>query len=394
METLVAQENHLFERTTREGEEQELWGLRRLIPPPRPACRLKESGLVSERNVLDDVVFVSPEGGDGDGCDGGDGDLTEELNIEVDYSRWIQRMKEREQQQQLYQQHQQLHHQQQLSFSSEEDSNEKKRSRSCKASTTRLEFETKELTNNATASTSSGSKKRGKSKTETSHVISSGKKRKLNVGAAGAKGCPASLDLLPATKKVCGDTNNLVDSSNFVVLKECNVRARLLDIPPQILEQTTAVAKPSPLLPYQIARSLCRRGLPQVCVKYARIVPPPREAVLELLEQQQQAVAAADKGGIADKKRPGGSRSHPAVAKATKTTERKTGAGGLVSCPARKVEGGNGLEALIPVRRDYLGMNNPFHMGSTEALRKARGLICNREGWRRNNLNLSTMPVP
>jgi hypothetical protein len=354
METLVAQENHhLFERTTREeGEQEELWGLRRLIPPPRPACRLKEAGLVSERNVLDDVVFVSPEGGDGDG-----GDLTEELNIEVDYSRWMQRMNDREQQ--LYQQQQQLHQQQQLSFSSEEDSN-KKRSRSCDASTTRLEFETKELTNNATASTSSGSKKRGKSKTETSHVISSGKKRKLNVGAAGAS------------------TNDLLDSSNFVVLKECNVRARLLDIPPQILEQTTAVAKPpsSPLLPYQIARSLCRRGLPQVCVKYARIVPPPREAVLELLEQQ---AASADKG-IAGKKRPGGPRSHPAVAKAAKTTERKTGAG-LVSCPARKVvEGGSGLEALIPVRRDYLGMNNPFHMGSTEALRKARGLICNRKG--------------
>ncbi len=164
-----------------------------------------------------------------------------------------------------------------------------------------------------------------------------------------------------------------------MVLKECNVRARLLDIPPQILEQTTAVvAKPpsSPLLPYQIARSLCRRGLPQVCVKYARIVPPPREAVLELLEQQQQAVSA-DKG-IALKKRPGGPRSHPAVAKGAKT-ERKTGAG-LVSCPVRKVEGGSGLEALIPVRRDYLGVNNPFHMGSTEALRKARGLICNREG--------------
>jgi hypothetical protein len=328
--------------------------------------------------VLDDVVFVSPEGGDGDGDGGGDGDLTEELNIEVDYSRWMQRRKEREQQQQQLhhqqQQLQQLHHQQQLSFSSEEDSNEKKRSRSCEASTTRPEFETKELTNNATASTSSGSKKRGKSKTETSHVISSGKKRKLNVGAAGAKGCP--LDLLPATTKVGAGTNNMVESSNFVVLKECNVRARLLDIPPQILEQTAAVAKPSssPLLPYQIARSLCRRGLPQVCVKYARIVPPPREAVLELLEQQQQA---ADKGGIAGKKRPGGPRSHPAVVRAAKT-ERKTAAS-LVSCPERRVEG-NGLEALIPVRRDYLGMNNPFHMGSTEALRKARGLICNREG--------------
>jgi len=371
------------------GEEQELWGLRRLIPPPRPACRLKESGLVSERNVLDDVVFVSLEGGDGDGDgDGGDGDLTEELNIEVDYSRWLQRMKEREQQQQqlhqkqqqqLHQQQQQLHHQQQLSFSSEEDSNEKKRSRSCEASTTRLEFETKELTNNATA-TPSGSKKRGKSKTETSHVISSGKKRRLN-GAAGAKGCLASEDLLAATK-VCAGTNNLVDSANFaggtVVLKECNVRARLLDIPPQILEQTAAVAKPpsSPLLPYQIARSLCRRGLPQVCVKYARIVPPPREAVLELLEQQQQA--AAEKGGIGGKKRPGGPRSHSAVAKAVKT-ERKAGAG-LVSCPARNVVEGSGLEALIPVRGDYLGMNNPFHMGATEALRKARGLICNREG--------------
>jgi hypothetical protein len=381
METLVAQENHLFERTTREGEE-ELWGLRRLIPPPRPACRLKESGLVSERNVLDDVVFVSPKSGDGvgdgDGDGGDDGDLTEELNLEVDYSRWMQRVKEREQQQQQQhqqqQQQQQLQHQQQLSFSSEEDSN-KKRSRSCEASTTRPEFETKELTNNATA-TSSGSRKRGKSKTETSHVISSGKKRKLNGGVAGAKGCPASEDLLPATK-VGASTIDRVDSSNFVVLKECNVRARLLDIPPQILEQTTAVAKPSssPLLPYQIARSLCRRGLPQVCVKYARIVPPPREAVLELLEHQQQA--AADKG-MSGKKRPGGPRSHPAVAKAAKTTERKT-ATGLVSCPVRKVEG-NGLEALIPVRRDYLGMNNPFHMGSTEALRKARGLICNREG--------------
>jgi hypothetical protein len=366
METLIAQENLLFERTRREeGEQEELWGLRRLIPPPRPACRLKESGLVSERNVLDDVFFVSPEGGDGDG---GEGDLTEELNIEVDYSRWLQRMKEREQRKQQ----QQLYQQQQLSFSSEEDSSEKKRSRSCEASTTRLEFETKELTNNNATATPSGSKKRGKSKTETSHVISSGKKRKLNIGAAGVKGCP--LDLLPATKKVGAGTNNTVDSSNFVVLKECNVRARLLDIPPQILEQTAAVAKPSasPLLPYQIARSLCRRGLPQVCVKYARIVPPPRETVLELLGQ------SADKG-ISGKKRPGGPRSHPAVAKAAKTTERKTGAG-LVSCPARKVVEGSGLEALIPVRRDYLGLNNPFHMGSTEALRKARGLICNREG--------------
>jgi len=37
------------------------------------------------------------------------------------------------------------------------------------------------------------------------------------------------------------------------------------------------------------------------------------------------------------------------------------------------------LDALIPVKLDYYGDNNPFQLGSIEEQRAARNLICNRK---------------
>merc|ERR1712062_137752 len=39
----------------------------------------------------------------------------------------------------------------------------------------------------------------------------------------------------------------------------------------------------------------------------------------------------------------------------------------------------NVLESLIPEQPNFLGENNPFQLGSVEAQRKARKLICNRK---------------
>jgi len=223
-------------------------------------------------------------------------------------------------------------------------------------------------TKETTLTTVSTSKRKRKSKTEASQQISFSKKSKIAAAAAlDNKGCTASDDLLavPAadvpSSSLCGT----------MVLRECKVRARLLDIPPQILEQTTVKRS---LLPYQIAKSLYRRGLPQVCVKYAKIVPPPRETVLELLQAAGDKHAAAAAAGERKKR--------PVAAKLVKF-ERKAGAGMVNG--ARKVECG-GLERLIPVRSDFLGRNNPFHTGSTEAPRKGKGLYHSRKGWRTEHL--------
>lgn len=361
-ETLLSKEEaDLFESASLEEEppsvdRRQLWGLRRLVPPGLPALRLQDPGLVSERNVLEDVVFLKQRAGDDAAAAL---DLTAELNIEVVYSR---RPKGRRSPLQTSI----------LGGSNGDSCGIRRRWQSRKMSpTTTVKTGTTSAANPLTApdpATSSITKKKN-NKTGPSHVISLPTKKK----SAAVKRSQL-LDSLVAKVTAIADPSSSSGVSNTMLLRECNVRARLLAIPPQILEGTTsstassdversaaAALYPKPLLPFHIAKSLQRRGLPRVCVKYAEIVPPKRETVLELLRDVKLTVG---------KKRPSLPRSHPPSPKVAKTE--------------RKNLGGTVLEALIPVREDYLGRNNPFHLGSTEERRKARSSICNREDSRRN----------
>jgi hypothetical protein len=145
--------------------------------------------------------------------------------------------------------------------------------------------------------------KKNKCKTGSSHVISLSNKKKIKTVAAKAAKKRA--------KHFSGaHTAVLSQISASMFMRECKVRAQLLAIPPQILEgtltagtsstgitggssgdETAPAATAKPLLPFQIAKNLQERGLPRVCVKYAEIVPPRRETVLELLQSRKKTTA-------------------------------------------------------------------------------------------------------
>ena len=323
--------------------------------------------MVSERNVLEDVVFHEPSPTDllllasSSSLE----DMTTELNIEVVYSRWS-----REKKQQLSS----------VANSSDEGGGDdgRRRQRGCKTASPKVKAKATAVSSRSEESPATGTssvttiKTKKKIKIGSSQVISLSKKKKV------LKQLLLSPDSSTATHAAA--LSELSSSlSGTMLMRECKVRARLLAIPPQILptsastnEEATAGGvngSNKPLLPFQIAKSLQRRGLPRVCVKYAEIVPPRREVVVELLQN------GADKTHVAPPT-PGKKRAPAKAAKAERKAPQ-VGNGGRGMDYFRS--GGALLDALIPLRPDYLGQNNPFHLGNTETLRKARNLLCNRQ---------------
>ena len=115
---------------------------------------------------------------------------------------------------------------------------------------------------------------------------------------------------------------------------------------------SSATVKP---LPFEIARDLHKKGYPKVAMKFASIVPP-RSDVVQAIKQEN----------IPEQK-----------TKKKKNKKEKDPVKDPLQEPL--VINRNVLDSLIPEQSDFLGENNPFQLGSVEAQRKARQMICNRK---------------
>ena len=123
--------------------------------------------------------------------------------------------------------------------------------------------------------------------------------------------------------------------------------------------------KPPPKpLPYEIARMLHKKGYPKVAMKFASIIPPKREAIqLESVEDTDNS-----KEGKSKKKK---AKKEVSSADSDNTSSTQNG----ISAALKS----QNLDSLIPEKPNFLGDNNPFHLGSAEETRAARNFLCNRK---------------
>ena len=118
---------------------------------------------------------------------------------------------------------------------------------------------------------------------------------------------------------------------------------------------------PKKPLPYEIARILHKRGYPKVAMKFASIIPPKREAIqLENVEEIDHLKEGKSKKKKAKKEV---SPAEPEPSTKNEITDASS----------------SNLNSLIPMKPNFLGDNNPFHLGSSEETRAARNFLCNRK---------------
>ena len=157
--------------------------------------------------------------------------------------------------------------------------------------------------------------------------------------------------------------------------KSCKVKFKCLKLPEEFKELLTEkyetkveeenvmkVVEKKPL-PYEISKTLHERGYPKVAMKFATILPPKKEEVVQALKAEQHKPRK--------KKGPKNKRAFDNRIHLEHYVERK---GSNSELSESKL-----LDALIPIKLDYFGRNNPFRLGSTEEQRAARNLICNRK---------------
>ena len=124
---------------------------------------------------------------------------------------------------------------------------------------------------------------------------------------------------------------------------------------PRAKKSSSATVKP---LPFEIARDLHKKGYPKVAMKFASIVPPRRDVVQAQKEECSPELKTKKKKSKKESKKEKDPMKEPLQEPVIN----------------RKV-----LDCLIPEKPDFLGENNPFQLGSVEAQRKARKMICNRK---------------
>ena len=131
------------------------------------------------------------------------------------------------------------------------------------------------------------------------------------------------------------------------------------------VKEDTKPSKPTPKpLPYEIARMLHKKGYPKVAMKFASIIPPKREAIqLEHVEESDNLKESKSKKKKAKKE----------VSSSADSDSSSTHNG---TSDALKSQN---LDSLIPEKPNFLGDNNPFHLGSAEETRAARNFLCNRK---------------
>lgn len=149
------------------------------------------------------------------------------------------------------------------------------------------------------------------------------------------------------------------------VTKKSKSNHKKLPAKKNVKEDTKAEA-PAPVppkkpLPYEIARMLHKRGYPKVAMKFASIIPPKREAIqLENVEEIDNLKEGKSKKKKAKKEV---SPAEPEPSTKNEITDASS----------------SNLNTLIPMKPNFLGDNNPFHLGSSEETRAARNFLCNRK---------------
>lgn len=149
------------------------------------------------------------------------------------------------------------------------------------------------------------------------------------------------------------------------VTKKSKSNNKKLPAKRNVKEDTKAKAPapdPPKPLPYEIARILHKKGYPKVAMKFASIIPPKREAIqLENVEESDNNL----KEGKSKKK-----KAKKEVSPVDSEPSTHNGISDALS---------SNLDSLIPKKPNFVGDNNPFHLGSTEETRAARNFLCNRK---------------
>merc|ERR1711892_104014 len=148
--------------------------------------------------------------------------------------------------------------------------------------------------------------------------------------------------------------------------KSCKVKFKCLKLPEELKELLTenyeSKVEDKKPLPYEISKTLHQKGYPKVAMKFAAIIPPKKAIVVQALEVEQKP---KKKRGPKVKK----IEDNPILESVAEKDQESSSDTSESSV----------LDALIPVKLDYYGENNPFKLGSVEEQRAARNLICNRK---------------
>ena len=267
-----------FENGSESGQDRNLWGLRRSVPPPGSRYQVPEVGIVQERTVLDEVTILEP------------------VNISAASSSVI------------------------LS----------------KLNIVYKKYRPK--VNKPIKETVKPAKPDGMP--NSSHVISETKH--LNGKKITANG------KLKFPNDVVVKTKHIIHKSTLKVLTE-TIKENGLNSKADPSGRTTPSEVPRPetpelkLLPYEISKLLHKRGYPKVAMKFASVIPPKKNELLEPLQTKE----------------------------IKKNKKKKTRGGDMIPK--------NVLDCLIPKQQSYRGAHNPFRLGSAEVQRVAENLQFKRK---------------
>ena len=153
---------------------------------------------------------------------------------------------------------------------------------------------------------------------------------------------------LKLPKEILNDRCRIQDKAKKLPCKSRGGQSK----PARAKKSSSATVKP---LPFEIARDLHKKGYPKVAMKFASIVPPRSDQVQKVIKEESSPEQKTKKKKNKKEKEP-------------------------VKDPLEEpVMKRNVLDSLIPEQPNFLGENNPFQLGSVEAQRKARKMICNRK---------------
>ena len=346
---VLADYKERFTNGREERQRESLWGLRLLVPPPRPRFKIPEFGIVSERTVLDEVTVHQSR------YDPNAENIVplNKLNVLYDQYQPVKRSKARQ----------------------ARDGKGKR-------------LKTRQPVNGAQNGVD-GKKLRKKrpvpEKGKSSHVISSKKltpfqiQAKFLLNKRKQHGGKMSFPIEKVKLKVRRLRNSEIEVKTKLENRKLRSQSKLVEEPPKSqgkhkpdvrrngvlkenLAQNLTVNKKSlqsretrKPLPFEISESLYRQGYPKVAVKFASVIPLRKESF----------DAATSEAKKKEEAKPKKKKTH---------SEPKQEAVQKIDVP----DGVNLLDAMIPAPNNYLGPNNPFNMGSVEQQRQARNLICNR----------------
>ena len=291
-----------FESGAESKQDLNLWGLRKLVPPPRPIYKVPDIGIVSERTVLNEVTVASIVNHDRK-------ETFHDHRVIISYKDYAELSKETEQ--------------------IDKDMKSKKIVEKKSPNKTKKNISYEGLS---------------------SHLISN-KDDLQKIQSA-----KVNFVALKLPKEIVKDT-----CRRFKLLKKKlpgKKKKKSLGI--EVDKEISEPPSPPKPLPFEIAKILHRRGYPKVAMKFASIIPPKRDVVVQPPNQHETPPDQKHKKKRSKKENLGKDSSIVQVNRVDDSVK-------------------NSLSSLIPERPDYFGDNNPFHLGSVEEQREARKVLCNRQ---------------